>query len=332
MRKAFLLLGTALLLAGCGGKGEGPIERVRVPAGSSFSQVADTLSARGIIKGKPLFKLYARISGSDGRIKPGTYGFRKKQSWESILTDLREGDVLTLRFVIPEGWSLDRIAKRMASLTEQDSTAVLEMLMDSAFVAQFGVPGPTLEGYLYPATYEFDVGIPVDSVVRRLVGRYQQAWTPALRARADSINMNEREVVTLASIVEKEAKRREEMPLIASVYHNRLRIGMALQADPTVQYALGGHRARLLYSHIRDAADNPYNTYANRGLPPGPIGSPSSLAIKAVLYPDTTRFLYFVARPDGSHVFTRSLAEHNRAKVASRRAAAAPAAVDSTRN
>lgn len=324
MRKPLLLLSAALLFAACGkGEGEGPIQRVHVPSGASFSQVTDSLSARGIVRGKTFFKLYARLSGVDGNIKPGTYGFRKEQSWGTIIQDLRDGDVLTLRFVIPEGWSLDRIAKRMASLTEQDSMAVLDMLTDSAFAARFDVPGPTLEGYLYPATYEFDVGVPVDSVVRRLVARYQQAWTPALRARADSIEMSEREVVTLASIVEKEAKRREEMPLIASVYHNRLRIGMALQADPTVQYALGGHRTRLLYSHIRDAADNPYNTYANRGLPPGPIGSPSSAAIKAVLYPDSTKFLYFVARPDGSHVFTGSLAEHNRAKLAVRRAAAA---------
>ncbi len=127
--------------------------------------------------------------------------------------------------------------------------------------------------------------------------------------------MSEREVITLASIVEKEAKRAEEMPTIASVYHNRLRIKYPLQADPTVQYALGSHRARLLYRDIRAARDNPYNTYVIRGLPPGPIGSPSVRAIDATLYPADTKYLYFVARPDGSHIFTNSLAEHNRAKA-----------------
>jgi UPF0755 protein len=138
--------------------------------------------------------------------------------------------------------------------------------------------------------------------------------------------MSEREVVTLAAIVEKEAKVAAEMPAIAAVYHNRLRIGMALQADPTVQYALGVHRSRLLYAAIDSVADNPYNTYRHPGLPPGPIASPSRRAIEAVLYPAEGRYLYFVARPDGSHVFTSSLDEHNRAKAAAQRERAAAAA------
>jgi UPF0755 protein len=269
---------------------------------------------------KPVFKLYARIGGARKTIQPGTYGFRRGEPWDRILEDLREGNTLKARFVIPEGWSLDRIAARMARFTAGDSTAILERLIDSAFVAKYAVPGPTLEGYLYPATYEFPVDAPVDSLVTKMVARYKQVWTPERRARADSIGMTEREVVALASIVEKEAKQRSEMPQIASVYHNRLRIGIPLQADPTVQYALGSHRQRLLYSDIRKVADNPYNTYAIRGLPPGPIGAPSDAGIDAVLNPLQTKFLYFVARPDGTHIFTTSLDEHNRAKRAARAA------------
>ena len=147
--------------------------------------------------------------------------------------------------------------------------------------------------------------------------------TPARKARADSMKLSEREVITLASIIEREAKKLEEMPTMAGVYLNRLRIGMALGADPTVQYALGKHRARLSYAAIDSVADNPYNTYRIRGLPPGPIASPSARGIDAAVNPLPTDFLYFVAKPDGSHQFTRSLAEHNRAKAAIARARAA---------
>ncbi|MGH7460224.1 MAG: endolytic transglycosylase MltG [Longimicrobiales bacterium] len=319
MRSRYLVLLLGALLAGCSAPG-GDALRVHVPPGASFSQVTDTLGDRGIIKFKAGFKLYARAAGGANNVKPGTYGFRKGEAWSKILDDLREGRTLRARFVIPEGWNLGRIAARIAAFTEGDSVKVLEQLIDSAFTARFAVPGPTLEGYLYPATYEFSVDIPVDSLVTRLVGRYRQVWTQGRKARADSLEMSEREVVTLASIVETEAKRRSEMPQIASVYHNRLKIGYPLQADPTVQYALGRHRARLFYGDIQRVAENPYNTYRIRGLPPGPIASPSDAAIDAVLNPAITKFLYFVARPDGTHVFTNSLDEHNRAKVAARAA------------
>jgi UPF0755 protein len=285
-------IAAALLVTACSGVPTGEPLRVRIPAGSTLAQIADSLSARGVIGKKPVFTLYARVTGRGKTLKSGTYGFRQRESWDRILEDLREGNTLKAKFVIPEGWSLDRIAARMARFTEGDSIKILDQLIDSAFVAKYAVPGPTLEGYLYPATYEFPVDASIDSLVARLVARYKQVWTPERRARADSARMSEREVVTLASIVEKEAKRRTELPQIASVYRNRLRIGIPLQADPTVQYALGGHRERLLYSDIRKARDNPYNTYAIRGLPPGPIGVPSDLAIDAVLEPAVTKFLY----------------------------------------
>jgi UPF0755 protein len=315
-----------LSMSACSPNPTGDKLRVKVPRGASVAQLADTLSARGIIRMKPIFKLYGRFKG--GALKPGTYGIRKGEGWASILGDVKAGRTLREKFVIPEGWSLDRIAARMARFTQGDSTAILNQLVDTALARRHAVPGPTLEGYLYPATYELEVDAPVDSIVSRLVNRYKQVWSAARRARADSIKMSEREVVALASIVEKEAKRREEMPTIASVYHNRLRIGYPLQADPTVQYALGSHRERLLYSDIRAVENNPYNTYEIRGLPPGPIGAPSDAAIDAVLQPAQTQFLYFVANPDGTHVFTRSLEEHNRAKRAAR---AAFNAADTTR-
>lgn len=304
------------LLAGCGsGKGTGPTQMVQVPPGASFGQITDSLTARGIVKFGEGFRLYARLRGADARVRPGTYGFKHNQSWNSILEDFRLGRVLTAKVVVPEGFSLDKIAPRIAQVTRVDSATILKILTNDSVAGKFDVPGPTLEGYLYPATYDFPIGVQLDTVIKRMVAVYKRYWTPGRQARADSLQLSQREVITLASIVEKEAKRANEMPTIASVYHNRLRIKYPLQADPTVQYALGNHRERLLYSHIDAAKDNPYNTYVIRGLPPGPIGSPSVRAIDATLYPAETRFLYFVARPDGTHIFTNSLDQHNRAKA-----------------
>ena len=314
LRRCLLL--ALVLIAACGkGDGTGPTVPVQVAPGASSGQITDSLQTRGIIDNATFFRLYARMNGADARVRPGTYGFRKGQSWKSILDDFRNGRVMTAKLVVPEGFSVDKIARRIAEVSKRDSTQILDLLTSDSVAKKYGVPGPTLEGYLYPATYDFPIGAHPDSVIKRMVSVYKRNWTPARQARADSIKMSEREVIALASIVEKEAKRQEEMPTISSVYHNRLRINYPLQADPTVQYALGSHRARLLYRDIRAAKDNPYNTYVIKGLPPGPIGSPSARAIDAALYPAETKFLYFVARPDGSHIFTNSLTEHNRAKA-----------------
>ena len=303
-----------LALAACGGSPSGDPVQFTVPPGSGLSTVVDTLAAREIVDWPTGFKVYARMRGATREIKPGIYAIQRGTGWGEILDKLVSGDVIQVTLTIPEGWTSNQIAERIAKTFNVSADSVETMLLDTAFARTLGVPGPTLEGYLYPATYELPITTRPRDIATALVQRYRQVWTPALRARADSMGMSEREVVTLASIVEKEAKQWTERDTIAAVYHNRLRIGMPLQADPTVQYALGAHQSRLLYSHIRDVRDHPYNTYTNRGLPPGPIASPSEGTIEAVLAPANVPFLYFVADPTGSHVFTRSLAEHNAAK------------------
>ncbi|MEX0892361.1 MAG: endolytic transglycosylase MltG [Gemmatimonadota bacterium] len=316
-------MAVGLLVTGCSGQGQGEPVRILVPQGASFGQVTDSLAAHDIVEAPPLFRVYARLSGAATRIQPGTYEFRPGTTWGQVLTRLEAGDVLTARVVVPEASDLERIAPRIALATGLEEDSVFAVLMDTAAARRWDVPGPTLEGYLYPATYTVPVDAPLASVVDAMVAAYKQVWTPERRARADSLGMSEREVVTLASIVEWEAKLAVEMPRIAAVYHNRLRIGLPLQADPTVQYALGEHQARLLYAHIDSVADHPYNTYRIAGLPPGPIASPSARGIDATLNPANDPALYFVARPDGSHVFTRSLEEHNRARAEIRREQAA---------
>lgn len=307
-------LALLLLVGACGGSPSGEPVRFTVPPGSGLSTVTDTLAAREIVGWAAGFKTYARMRGNSRAIKPGVYEIQRGTGWGEILERLVSGDVIEVALVVPEGWTSMQIAARVAKTFNVPADSVETIFLDSAFASRLGVPGPTLEGYLYPATYSFPITTRPRDIAATLVRRYKQVWTPQLRARADSLGLSEREVVTLASIVEKEAKQWGERDTIAAVYHNRLRIGMPLQADPTVQYALGAHQSRLLYSHIRDVRDHPYNTYTHRGLPPGPIASPSEGAIEAVLAPATVPFLYFVAEPSGSHVFTRSLAEHNAAK------------------
>jgi UPF0755 protein len=311
-------LTAGLLLAACG-KPTGEPVRMRVPPGASFGSVTDTLVAHGIVRSRWWFGLYARLAGATENIKAGTYEFTPGTPWRTVLGDLTAGRILTEKLVIPEGWDLRQIAPRLAELAGLNPDSVLQMLRDTAAASRWNVPGPTLEGYLYPATYTVPADAPLDTLIGRLVEEFQSVWTPARQARADSIGMSERQVVTLASIVQKEARHRDELPLIAAVYRNRLRLGYLLQADPTVQYALGKHHERLLYADIQKVADSPYNTYRHRGLPPGPIASPDTEAIDAVLHPADVRYLYFVAAPDGSHVFSRTLIEHNRAVARMRR-------------
>jgi UPF0755 protein len=317
LRTRAALLALALLAA-CGGGGpSGPPVRFTVPAGSGLSSIADTLAAREIIPSAGRFKIYARSKGAAARIQPGVYEVRRGTEYAEILRKLTAGDVVKTRVVIPEGWTISQVAPRLAKAAGIPADSALELISSPDAAKRRNVPGPTLEGYIYPATYVFPLGTSVDRMVDAMVGRYRRVWTPAMRAQAQALGMDEREVVTLASIVEREAKVWSERPTIAAVYHNRLKIGMRLQADPTVQYALGGNRARLLYRDIDSVADNPYNTYRHAGLPPGPIASPSAGAIQATLQPAPADYLYFVARPNGTHVFTRTLAEHNAAKRAS---------------
>jgi len=312
-----ILMSLAFVLTGGGGPAR-DVEIV-VPPGAGFSTVSDTLVARDVLRSPRVFRLLARIRGDDRRIRAGRYLIPAGSGWTALLDTLTSGHMMTMAMTVPEGFWLTQIAPRIAAVSGSSEEDVRALLNAPGAADRFGVPGPGLEGYLFPDTYRFVPGVSQEIVVRAMVDRYHEMWTPARRARLDTLAMSEREVVTLASIVQAEARIVGEMPTISSVYHNRLERGWLLQADPTVLYALGGRRERLLYAAIDSVAAHPYNTYAQRGLPPGAIGAPGEAALEAALYPSQTDFMYFVARPDGSHVFTRTLAEHNREKVESRR-------------
>lgn len=287
---------------------------VVLPRGASLHEIADSLAHRGVVRWPRGFRGYAQILGVDHRLQAGTYAFRRDEGWSRALRRIVEGDVVTLPVTLAEGATTRLIASRLAPVTGVLPDSIRALLLDTASVTRFGVPGPTLEGYLYPETYRFALGLPLEEVIQELVRSYKRIWTRERRARADSLGFSEREVITLASIIEAEALRVDEMPLISAVYHNRLKRGMLLQADPTIQYALEQRQSRLLYKHIDQVRNSPYSTYHHRGLPPGPIGSPSVEAVDAALRPAEVPYLYFVARPDGSHVFSTTHREHINAK------------------
>jgi UPF0755 protein len=322
-RVAFLLVAVCLLLSGtaavvaryaatppAGGPAPGEEIEFVVQDGAGALAIGRRLHEAGLVRYPRFFALAARARGVEGSLKAGKYRIVGGMSPAEILDMLASGRVVTFPLTVPEGFTVRELAPRVAEATGVEADSVVLLTRDSAFAARLGVPGPTLEGYLFPETYRFAEGLEPADILSEMVARYHAYWTVERRARLDSLPLNERELVTLASIVEEEARVADERPVIAGVYTNRLEIGMLLQADPTVQYALGEPKERLLFADIDRVADDPYNTYTHAGLPPGPIASPGEASLDAALYPADVPFLYFVARPDGSHEFTRTNREH----------------------
>ncbi len=285
----------------------------RIPSGTNFQAVVDTLANREVIARPVLFKIYGRLRLMDRSVKAGTYRLPRGARFGEVHAVLVEGRVVTFPVTIPEGLTIREMAGRIAAAAGSDSVAVMQALKGYDLHLRWEVPGPGLEGYLFPDTYRFAEGVGTERVVAAMIARYHDHWTPERRERLAASGMSEREVVTLASIIQAEAAHTWEMRTISSVFHNRLRIGMHLQADPTVHYALGGRRRRTLFAAIDSVADHPYNTYTQPGLPPGPICAPGAKALDAALSPEDTDYLYFVAGSDYQHIFSRSLDEHNAA-------------------
>jgi UPF0755 protein len=320
-----LLLAAVATLVACAPAG--PPVRVVVPQGSSFRAAADSLAKARVIQAPALFRLYAKLRRGDRRIKAGTYLLRRGSSWNSVLTALREGKGLMFTVTIPEGFTLSQIVPVVARVLEAPVDSVVAAARDTAHLHRLGVPMPTLEGYLFPDTYMFLPGTPPRVAVSAMVRRFEQVWRPEWTARLDTLGMTRHQVITLASIVEREAKWPDERPVIAGVYRNRLRSRMRLEADPTVQYARGIHTNRVLFKDLD--VDSPYNTYKHAGLPPGPIASPGAASLRAALYPADVPYKFFVAYPDGRHEFTVNFAQHT---VARRKALRARNALEARRD
>jgi UPF0755 protein len=315
-----LLMLMLVMVAGCGRR---ETERVTLPPGSTFNAVTDSLVAHGVVSSRLVFKLLARVRGVDRSVHAGVYEFAPHLSAWRVLGVLAAGKTAAVRFTVPEGLTILDVAALAAERLKVPEDSVLAAARDGrAASALLGFRVNSFEGFLRPETYALPLGMPAEELVRLMAQGFTAAWQPAWTARLDSLGMSELQLVTLASIVEGEARVDEERETIAGVYRNRLRIGMALQADPTVQYAIAlatGRRKPRLY--VKDYQfPSPYNTYLHPGLPPGPVNSPSRRSLEAALHPAKVPFLYFVAGPDGRHLFARTYAEHLSNVARSRRA------------
>jgi peptidoglycan lytic transglycosylase G len=292
---------------------------VTVTQDMSFSQLTDSLAHHGIIESPAFFKICARIHGIDKRLWVGRYDFSGEVSVRSVLNVLGSGDVAMISVTIPEGLRVEQAVEILARTLEFDSALVVRQAFDTSFCRK-RYDLPNLEGYLFPETYRFPVGVSWLDVLDKLVAdtrRVVKSELDGLSSGEDRLSNSD--IVTLASIIEAEARLQEEQRLISGVYHNRLRRGMLMQADPTVRYGLRVFSRKLYFKDLDK--DTPYNTYMYKGLPPGPINSPGKSALVAAIKPIGTSYLYFVADGNGGHVFSETLAEHNKAnrKIKSQR-------------
>lgn len=298
--------------------------RVVVPKGASMRAAAESLAAHDVIGSTRLFRWYASFAGREKAIKPGTYQFAASAGYRDVLDALVTGRGIMRTVVIPEGFDLRDIVPALAKALDVPADSVEAAVTDSAWRQELGIPTPSLEGYLFPATYSFTDGTTARDAVNAMVEQFIDTWKPEWNARLTAMAISRHDAMTMASIVEKEARKPEERPLIAAVYWNRVKKGMRLQADPTVQYALPKHVGRVLYKDLE--VESRYNTYRHEGLPPGPIASPGAASIAAALAPANVPYLFFVARSDGGHEFRTTFAEHTKAiqeiKAAARRNAA----------
>ena len=292
--------------------GTGKISRiVDFREGYTLKKVAADLQQSHLISSAFLFTVYARLQGADEKIKAGAYQFNDGMTPVKILHKLVTGDVYYCRFAVPEGYSIYQIASLLEQRGLLSKKEFLKQCFNRSLLADLGIKEPSVEGYLYPSTYNITPHTSETDLIRDMVTQFQKHFSPELEKKAKELRMGTTQILTLASMIEKEAVAPGERPLIASVFFNRLKKKMPLQSDPTAVYRLRAFAGKVSKRDLQH--DSPYNTYKISGLPPGPIGNPGSDAIRAVLNPATTKYLYFVAKMDGTHYFSTTLDEHNRA-------------------
>jgi UPF0755 protein len=324
--RALLVAALALLLAATGaafgarawwaralsapeGRSEAAI--VEVPEGASVRAVAAQLEAHGAIRSARAFAWLARLERKDGALKAGEYEIAPGLTAHDVLAQLVAGNVRLHAVTIPEGLRIEEIAARVAAAGFGSEAEYVALARDPAFAQAEGAAGDTLEGYLFPETYRFPRGADAQDVIRAQLAEFERAWREVAPLAAKR-GLAKRDVVTLASLIEKETGAPSERPLISAVFHNRIAKGMRLETDPSVIYGIRAFDGNLRRLHLDDHA-NPYNTYRLAGLPPGPIANAGAASLRAAVAPAQADYLFFVSRGDGTHVFSRTYVEHLRA-------------------
>src|SRR5512143_2802001 len=287
-------------------------KEIQVTEGMSFKDISAVLQKEGISRYRGYFEIIGRLQGITRKVRVGYYGLGSHMSLWEVLDALRKGKIIEYEVVIPEGYNLYQIGWTLSNTPIiSDPQEFIKLAKNKEYVHSLGIEAESLEGYLFPDTYFLPKGIRLEDIPKKMVQRYKAVFDDSYRARAEELGFTEQQIITLASIVAKEAKVASERKLISAVYHNRLKKGMRLQADPTAVY---GTKAWVTHVTAQDLRRNsPYNTYLHKGLPPGPIANPGQGAILAALYPEPADYLFFVAQGDGSHYFSNDYDAHEKA-------------------
>ena len=282
---------------------------VNVEPGQTFKTTTEILHKKGIINYPVKFNFIARFTGYDKQLKAGEYLLSGSMSPIEILEKLVKGEIILRKLTIPEGYNIDQIADLIAEAGLSGKADFIKAANDEAFAREKGIDGQTFEGYLFPDTYFFPKNVTVEQILTVMVNRFFSVFTPEWKSRAVKLGFTVHQIVTLASIVEKETGAPFERPIISSVFHNRLKRKMRLESDPTVIYGIRSFDGNLTRKHL--ATPSPFNTYKISGLPPGPIANPGRESLRAALYPQDTEFIYFVSKKDNTHHFSTNLKDHN---------------------
>ncbi len=283
---------------------------IAIPKGMNIEQVAVLLKKEGVIKDIYLFKILTRMRRGM-IIKAGEYQLDSRVNMLQLLNILQHGRMFCHRVTIPEGYTIWQIAGLLAREGLADKERFINLACDSGLAKSFGILGDTVEGYLFPDTYYFSRGVSEESIIATMIERSQDMFLSDWCERSREMGFTPHQIITLASLIEKETSSKEEKTIVSAVYHNRLSDGIKLQCDPTVVYGLSDFDGHITKEHL--LIDSPYNTYRYAGLPPGPIANPGQDSILAALYPAEVIYRYFVSRNDGTHYFSYTLKEHNQA-------------------
>lgn len=283
----------------------------QISSGQTFDLIIRNLHEEKIINHPLKFKLLARIKGVDRSIKAGEYLLSSSMTPEKILETIGKGKVHLYKITIPEGYTMDQIASLLEESGLVKGSEFLEAAKDLMFTEQLGIKAESFEGYLFPDTYFFSKGVSVRKVIETMVKQFHEIFTPMWKKRSSEMAFSIHEVVTLASIIEKETGISEERPIVSSVFHNRMKQNMPLQSDPTVIYGIQDFDGNLTRQHLN--TPTPYNTYTISGLPPGPIANPGKASLESALFPAKSAYLYFVSKNDKTHFFSTNHDEHSKA-------------------
>ncbi len=292
-------------------KSDAPEKTITILPGQSLKTISDYLETEGIISSGFYFAVYAKFQKSGKNIQAGEYLLSASKTPEEILDMFIKGKVKLYRITIPEGFNINEIATLIEKEPFCDKKKFLDLCHAPLLIKKFGIQAESLEGYLFPDTYFFSKQNTCEDLISSMVGRFKSVFTQDRQQRAKELGFSVHEILTLASIIEKETGNASERPLISSVFHNRLNKNMRLESDPTVIYGIDDFDGNIKKKHLQAAT--PYNTYQISGLPPGPIANPGVLSIQAALYPEKTRYLYFVSKKDTTHHFSDTFEEHTKA-------------------